>query len=92
MGGIGCIIKSKTRTHNINQSNNGGNKMNTYDDEPNPTHVHDDHTAIHLTQRDHDNDHANNVVHYHDDDIIDAFEYGYITMWGIESYRMLAIE
>ena len=64
----------------------------TYDDQPNPIHVHDDHTAIHLSQRDHDNDHANNVVHYHDDDIIDAFEYGYITMWGIESYRMLATE
>ena len=79
---------------NHNQIIQWGGKMydKTYDDQPNAIHVHDDHMKIHLSNVNHDDDHTNNVVHYHDDDIIDAFEFGYIQMWGIESYRMLSIE
>ena len=52
-------------------------------------HIHDDHETIHLCERDHERDHVNNVVHYHDHDIIDAFEMGYVEMWGQQSFDML---
>ena len=49
-------------------------------------HIHNDDT-IHLAKSNHQSDHDNGIEHAHAHDTIDALEYGYELMWGIECYK-----